>query len=491
MTKEKQRVYFVIDMKSFFASVECAERGLDAMTTKLVVADKERSETTICLAVSPAMKKLGVKNRCRLYEIPKDIEYEIAPPRMKKYIEYAAEIYGIYLKYIDKSDIHVYSIDECIIDATDYLKIYNLKAKEFAQKLMNEINDKLHIPSSAGIGSNMYLAKIALDITAKHSPDRIGWLTQEKFIKTLWNYKPLTDFWGISTGISTRLAKYGIYDMEGISKADEDLLYKEFGINAELIIDHSNGIEPCLMSDIKDYKGKTKSISSSQILPCNYNFKDAKLVMREMVDVEEIVNGQTTTKKVQKKILHIDIIHKSIEDMMNQYNFTPLQRQQVNELQKEEYASLWSSVIFGTSVGSPNIVQIALSQVGNVGGQPYWSWYGFNSRVEWCACFVSWVANQAGYIDTNVVPKFAGCANGVNWFKAMGQWKEKGYIPREGDIIFFDWEVDGSVNHVGIVEKVKNGKVYTVEGNSTDDMCRQKEYDINSKVIFGYGTPAY
>ena len=203
---------------------------------------------------------------------------------MKKYIEYAAEIYGIYLKYIDKSDIHVYSIDECIIDATDYLKIYNLKAKEFAQKLMNEINDKLHIPSSAGIGSNMYLAKIALDITAKHSPDRIGWLTQEKFIKTLWNHKPLTDFWGISTGISTRLAKYGIYDMEGISKADEDLLYKEFGINAELIIDHSNGIEPCLMSDIKDYKGKTKSISSSQILPCNYNFKDAKLVMREMVE---------------------------------------------------------------------------------------------------------------------------------------------------------------------------------------------------------------
>lgn len=284
MIKEKQRVYFVIDMKSFFASVECAERGLDAMTTKLVVADKERSETTICLAVSPAMKKLGVKNRCRLYEIPKDIEYEIAPPRMKKYIEYAAEIYGIYLKYIDKSDIHVYSIDECIIDATDYLKIYNLKAKEFAQKLMNEINDKLHIPSSAGIGSNMYLAKIALDITAKHSPDRIGWLTQEKFIKTLWNHKPLTDFWGISTGISTRLAKYGIYDMEGISKADEDLLYKEFGINAELIIDHSNGIEPCLMSDIKEYKGKTKSISSSQILPCNYNFKDAKLVMREMVE---------------------------------------------------------------------------------------------------------------------------------------------------------------------------------------------------------------
>lgn len=284
MTKEKQRVYFVIDMKSFFASVECAERGLDAMTTKLVVADESRTDKTICLAVSPAMKQLGVKNRCRLFEIPKNIEFIIAPPRMKKYIEYAAEIYGIYLKYIDKSDIHVYSIDECIIDATDYLKIYNLKAKEFAQKLMNEINDKLHIPSSAGIGSNMYLAKIALDITAKHSPDKIGWLNEEKFIRTLWNHKPLTDFWGISTGISSRLSKYGIYDMEGISKADEDLLYKEFGINAELIIDHSNGVEPCLMRDIKSYKGKSKSISSSQILPCNYNFKDAKLVMREMVE---------------------------------------------------------------------------------------------------------------------------------------------------------------------------------------------------------------
>ena len=281
---EKQRVYFVIDMKSFFASVECAERGLDAMTTKLVVADETRTETTICLAVSPAMKKLGVKNRCRLFEIPKDIDYIVAPPRMKKYIEYAAEIYGIYLKYMDKTDIHVYSIDECILDVTDYLKIYNLKAKEFSQKLMGEINDKLHIPSTAGIGSNMYLAKIALDITAKHSPDRIGWLDEEKFKNTLWNHRPLTDFWGISKGISSRLEKYCIYDMEGITKINEDILYKEFGVNAELIIDHAWGKETCLMSDIKSYKSKSKSISSSQILPCNYNYKDAKLVMREMVE---------------------------------------------------------------------------------------------------------------------------------------------------------------------------------------------------------------
>lgn len=280
---ERNRVYFVIDMKSFFASVECAERGLNALTTKLVVADESRHEGTICLAVTPALKELGIKNRCRLFEIPKDIEYIIASPRMKKYIEYATEIYGIYLKYIDKNDIHVYSIDECIIDATDYLKIYNLRAKEFAVKLMTEIWETLGIPSSAGIGTNMYLAKIALDITAKKSPDRIGWLTEEKYIKELWNHKPLTDFWQVSKGTVERLRKLGVEDMEGIAKVNENLLYREFGINAELLIDHAWGKEPCLMADIKSYKRKSKSISSSQILPCNYNFNDAKLVMREMV----------------------------------------------------------------------------------------------------------------------------------------------------------------------------------------------------------------
>jgi DNA polymerase V len=270
-------------MKSFFASVECAERGLDAMTTNLVVADLERSNTTICLAVSPAMKALGVKNRCRLYEIPKDLEYIVAKPRMKKYIEYAAEIYAIYLKYIDKRDIHVYSIDECIIDVTDYLKIYKTKAKDFAKLLMTEILDNLGIPSTTGIGSNIYLAKIALDITAKHSPDRIGWLTEEKFIKELWNHRPLTDFWGISTGISERLARFGIYDMKGIANASENLLYDEFGVNAELLIDHAWGRETCLMEDIKNYKGKSRSISNSQILPCNYSYEQAKIVIQEMI----------------------------------------------------------------------------------------------------------------------------------------------------------------------------------------------------------------
>ena len=306
-----QRVYFVIDMKSFFASVECAERGLNPMKTNLVVADESRTDKTICLAVSPSMKNLGVKNRCRLFEIPSNIEYIIAPPRMQKYIDYAAEIYAIYLKYIDKNDIHVYSIDECIIDVTDYLKLYNLKAKQFAQKLMIEINQQLHIPSSVGIGSNMYLAKIALDITAKHAPDRIGWLNEEKFVRTLWNHKPLTDFWGISKGTASRLAKYGIFDMEGVAKANEDILYKEFGVNAELLIDHSKGVETCLMSDIKEYNCKTKSISSSQILPCNYDYKDARLVLTEMIETACI---ELFKQKYIAQTLHLHIGYGDIRE---------------------------------------------------------------------------------------------------------------------------------------------------------------------------------
>lgn len=280
---EKLRCYFVIDMKSFFASVECAERGLDAMTTKLVVADSRRTDKTICLAVSPAMKALGVKNRCRLFQIPKDIDYIVAPPRMKKYISYAAKIYGIYLKYMAKEDIYQYSIDECFLDVTAYLPMYKLRAKEFAKKLIDEIWQTTGIPATCGIGTNMYLAKIALDITAKHAKDRIGWLTEEKFKKELWHHKPLTDFWGISTGISNRLAKYGIRDMCGIANFSEDKLYKEFGVNAELLIDHSKGIETCLMEDIKKYKSKSKSFSTSQILPEAYTKEEAKVVLNEMI----------------------------------------------------------------------------------------------------------------------------------------------------------------------------------------------------------------
>ncbi len=279
----KDRIYFCIDMKSFFASVECAELGLNPFETNLVVADETRGDGTICLAITPKMKSLGVKNRCRKYEIPKNIKYITAMPRMQKYIDYAAEIYGIYLKYIDPQDIHVYSIDESFIDATDYLRIYKKTPKQFAKMLIDEIANKMHIPATAGIGTNLYLAKIALDITAKKVPDHMGYLTEELFRETLWHHRPLTDFWGISHGTVRRLEKKGIKDMAGIANYPEELLYKEFGINAELLIDHAWGRETCLMSDIKNYKSKSKSVSSSQVLFEDYTYEKAKIVVEEMV----------------------------------------------------------------------------------------------------------------------------------------------------------------------------------------------------------------
>lgn len=205
-------------------------------------------------------------------------------------------------------------------------------------------------------------------------------------------------------------------------------------------------------------------------------------------------NGKIKKQKVQHKILYIDITSKTLQEMIEYYNLNYKQIKQIEELQKEEYSSLWSNVIYGSSKGSSDIVNVALSQVGNVGGQPYWSWYGFNARVEWCACFVSYCANECGYIEKGVIPKFASCElEGVTWFKTCNLWQERGYIPKAGDIIFFDWEEskDGQADHVGIVERSDNGKVYTIEGNSNDDMCRQKEYDLNSSVILGYGTPLY
>lgn len=279
----EDKIYFVIDMKTFFASVECAERGLDPFKTNLVVADKERTKGTVCLAITPKMKSLGIRNRCRLYEIPQNIDFIIAKPRMKKYIEYAANIYAIYLQYIDKNDIHIYSIDECFIDATQYIKFYKTTPKDFALKLMNEIKEKLKIPSTCGIGTNMFLAKIALDLTAKKTKDGIGFLNEAKFRKELWEHRPITDFWQISTGIAKRLEKFGIYNMKGITEIEEDFLYREFGINAELLIDHAYGKETCEISDIKKYKSKSKSIGSSQILPCNYNFTDSKIILKEMI----------------------------------------------------------------------------------------------------------------------------------------------------------------------------------------------------------------
>ena len=278
----KERTYFCIDMKCFFASVECAELGLNPFETNLVVADESRGTNALCLAISPKMKTLGVKNRCRMSEIPKNIHYMVAKPRMKKYIEYAADIYDIYLDYIDPNDIHVYSIDEAFIDATDYLRIYNKEAREFALFLINQIANRKHIPAAAGIGTNLYLAKGALDITAKKTKDHIGFLNEELYKETLWHHKPITDFWQVARGTANRLLRYGVTDMAGVAALPEETLYKAFGINAELLRDHAFGRESCLISDIKAYKPKSKSISSSQILFEDYSYEKARIVMYEM-----------------------------------------------------------------------------------------------------------------------------------------------------------------------------------------------------------------
>ncbi len=278
------RTYLCIDLKTFYASVECVERGLDPLTTNLVVADPERSEKTICLAITPSMKALGIKNRCRVFEIPKGVEYIMAQPRMKLYIDYSANIYSIYLKYISKEDIHVYSIDEVFMDVTNYLSLYHMDAKALAVKIMEDIKKDFGITATAGIGTNLYLAKIALDITAKHVKDNIGYLDEAAYQRTLWNHRPLTDFWRVGSGIAKRLSGMGIMTMRDIAEADEEMLYRIFGIDAELLIDHAWGRETATMADIKSYKSKSSSISSGQVLPRDYSFEECKLVAMEMLD---------------------------------------------------------------------------------------------------------------------------------------------------------------------------------------------------------------
>lgn len=280
----EERVYFCIDLKSFYASVECVERGLDPLTTNLAVADPERTEKTICLAISPSMKALGIKNRCRVFQIPKSVPYIMAPPRMKLYIEYSAYIYSIYLKYVSKEDIHVYSIDEAFIDVSRYLTMYQMTARELAVQIMQDIKNSTGITATAGIGTNLYLAKIALDITAKHAKDNIGYLDEEIFKKTLWKHLPLNDFWRIGRGTVNRLASMGIVTMGDIARTKEEMLYHMFGIDAELLIDHAWGRETTTMEDIKSYKPKNNSISSAQILPRDYSFEECALVVKEMTD---------------------------------------------------------------------------------------------------------------------------------------------------------------------------------------------------------------
>lgn len=344
----KCKTYIAIDLKSFYASVECKERRRDPLTTNLVVADPSRTEKTICLAVSPSLKKYGLSGRARLFEVIQKvnaannirklkapnhvfsgssddstelqkntslkIDYIIAPPRMAHYMEYSTKIYNIYLKYIAPEDIHIYSIDEVFIDVTHYLSTYNLTARELAMTMIQDILSTTGITATAGIGTNMYLCKIAMDIVAKHiEPDkngvRIAALDEMSYRKLLWNHRPLTDFWRVGRGYSKKLEKIGLYTMGDIARCsigkstdyyNEELLYKLFGINAELLIDHAWGYEPCTMEDVKAYKPETNSISSGQVLHCPYEFDKARLVVKEMTDlmVLDLVDKGLVTNQI-------------------------------------------------------------------------------------------------------------------------------------------------------------------------------------------------
>lgn len=324
------KTYICIDIKSFFASVECVERKLDPFTTNLVVADENRGSGTICLAVSPKLKMFGVKNRCRLFEIPKHIKYIVAKPRMSKYIEYAANIYSIYLKYVSKDDIHVYSIDEAFLDVTDYLETYNLDGVQLAKKILKEIYSTYGITATAGIGTNLYLAKIALDIISKHNILNIGYLDEEIYKKELWHYEPLSDFWQIGSGIEKRLKKLRIRNMHDITKTPQRLLYKEFGINAELLIDHAWGKESCSIQDIKEYIPKSKSISTNQVLFKDYAWDKARLILKEMVELKslELVNKNLVTDTIS---LYIGYSKNTIKSTGGMYKM-PLKTNTFTEL---------------------------------------------------------------------------------------------------------------------------------------------------------------
>lgn len=323
----KNRTYVAIDLKSFYASVECMQRNLDPMTANLVVADASRTEKTICLAVSPALKSFGIPGRPRLFEVIQAVnrvnaqrknnapgrtligsscnllelnrnpslalDYVVAPPQMAKYMEVSTQIYNVYLKYIAPEDIHVYSIDEVFIDVTSYLKTYQLSARELAMKMIRDVLSTTGITATAGIGTNLFLAKVAMDIVAKHIPAdkdgvRIAELDEMGFRRQLWNHRPLTDFWRVGKGYARKLEEYRMFTMGDVARCsvdNEDLLYRLFGVNAELLIDHAWGWEPCTIKEIKAYKPSSNSIGSGQVLHCPYDFEKAKLVVREMVDL--------------------------------------------------------------------------------------------------------------------------------------------------------------------------------------------------------------
>lgn len=323
---ERQRTFIAIDLKSFYASVECVERGLDPLLTNLVVADASRTEKTICLAVTPSLKAYGISGRARLFEVVEkvrqvnmerlcfspegiftgrsthdpdvqandgwELDYIVAPPRMRLYMQYSARIYGIYLRYIAPEDIHVYSVDEVFIDATNYLQSYRMTPHELTVKLIHEVLRETGITATAGIGTNFYLSKVAMDIVAKHIPAdkdgvRIAEVDEMSYRRLLWDHRPLTDFWRVGRGISRKLEANGMMTMGDVARrslTNEMQLFKLFGVNAELLIDHAWGYEPVGMKDVKAYKPSSKSFSSGQVLAEPYTFDKARVVVREMAD---------------------------------------------------------------------------------------------------------------------------------------------------------------------------------------------------------------
>lgn len=333
------RSYIAIDLKSFYASVECMDRGLDPLRAKLVVADKSRTEKTICLAVSPALKKYGIPGRPRLFEVVQKtreiqrmtgekIEYIVAPPRMGRYVEVSTQIFDIYLKYVAKEDIHVYSVDEVFMDVTNYLATYKMTAREFAMHIIKDVLKQTGITATAGVGTNLYLCKVAMDIGAKHvQPDengvRICELDERTYRETLWSHKPLTDFWRVGRGTAKKLEENGMFTMGDVARKstyNEELLYKLFGINAELLIDHAWGYEPCTIAEIRAYKPSENSVSSGQVLKEPYTFEKARLVVREMADALslDLVRKRLVTDSVELTVGY-DRICLEIPELSSRY----------------------------------------------------------------------------------------------------------------------------------------------------------------------------
>ena len=301
-------VYMCLDLKSFYASVECADLGVDPFTTPLVVADASRGLGAITLAISPALKALGVKNRCRLFEIPSTIEYIAVKPRMRRYMEVSVSIYGVLLEYVAPEDIHVYSIDEYFIDVTPYSRLYKKSYYDLALLFKDKVLERTHIHATVGLGSNLFLAKVALDVLAKHAPQGIGVLNEELFKEKIWYHQPITDIWQIGKGIARRLHKYGVVDLHGITTVPEDRWYKEFGVNAELLIDHAWGRETCTMKEIHAYRPAKHSLSRGQILLRNYSYEECFVPLREMVEslLLELIAEEALTKHISLGVRYAD-----------------------------------------------------------------------------------------------------------------------------------------------------------------------------------------